>query len=193
MAWISGLSLSFKALLKYESAPGLAGVAPVAWPSDSKVHLSATGDTLIMLAHPLCPCSRASMSELAEVMASARGKVHAYVLFLKPADQGTGWDDTELRRSAAQIPGVTVLSDSNGDEARRFGAETSGHTLLFDKAGRLVFSGGITQSRGHAGDNAGENAIISLINTRAADRAKTPVFGCSLMEKKTRGQSVASK
>jgi len=57
----------------------------------------------------------------------------------------------------------------------------------------LVFSGGITQSRGHAGDNAGENAIISLINTRAADQAKTPVFGCSLTEKKTGGRSVASK
>jgi hypothetical protein len=85
-----------------------------------------------------------------------------------------------LRRSAAEIPGVSVLSDPDGAEARRFGAQTSGHTLLFDHTGRLLFSGGITQSRGHAGDNAGESAIVSLINTQAADQTKTQVFGCSL-------------
>lgn len=121
------------------------------------------------------------MDELAKVMARVQGKVRAYVLFLKPQDSDTSWDDTGLRRSAAEIPGVTVLSDTDGAEAQRFGAETSGHTLLFDKAGRLLFSGGITESRGHAGGNAGESAIVSLVNTHTSDRTKTQVFGCSLV------------
>ena len=38
---------------------------------------------------------------------------------------------------------------------QRFGAETSGQTLLYDRDGRLLFSGGTTGSRGHDGDNAG--------------------------------------
>ena len=77
-----------------------------------------------------------------------------------------------------------MVSDLDGAEARRFGAETSGHTLLFDLDGNLLFSGGITQSRGHAGGNAGESAIVSLVNTRTADRARTLVFGCSLFDRK---------
>jgi hypothetical protein len=135
-----------------------------------------------MLAHPRCPCTRASMSELAKIMARLQGKVRAYVLFLKPQDSGADWDDTDLRRSASEIPGVTVLSDLDGAEARRFGAETSGHTLLFDPGGQLLFSGGITESRGHAGGNDGESAIVSLVNNHSADRAKTFVFGCSLFD-----------
>ena len=43
-------------------------------------------------------------------------------------------------RSAAAIPGVKVLSDVHGVEATRFGAETSGHTLLFDRDGRLFLA-----------------------------------------------------
>jgi hypothetical protein len=112
-------------------------------------------------------------------MARVQGKVAAYVIFLKP-DHTSEWDDTDLQRSAAAIPGVTVVSDIDGVEARRFGAETSGHTLLFDRDGRLLFSGGITQSRGHAGENAGERAIVALVHNRAAERVATFVFGCSL-------------
>jgi hypothetical protein len=137
-----------------------------------------------MLAHPHCPCTRASVGELAQIMAKVQGKVRAYVLFLKPQNSGADWDDTDLRRSAAQIPGVTVLSDADGTEARRFGAETSGHTLLFDSAGQLSFSGGITESRGHAGGNAGESAIVALANNLASDRLRTFVFGCALADRK---------
>jgi len=65
-------------------------------------------------------------------------------------------------------------------EARRFGVETSGQTLLYDAGGRLIFSGGITGSRGHAGDNAGEAALVALLTSGQADRRATSVFGCPL-------------
>jgi hypothetical protein len=118
----------------------------------------------------------------AQVMAHVQGKVRAYVLFYAPRDCRDDWENTNLRRSAAQIPGVTVLSDVDGAEARRFGAETSGHTFLFDPSGRLLFDGGITASRGHVGDNTGEGAIISLINNRTGGRDHTLVFGCSITQ-----------
>jgi hypothetical protein len=138
-----------------------------------------------MLAHPHCPCTRASIGELAQIMADTQGKLNAFVLFIKPTGAGTDWDDTELRRSAAAIPGVTVSTDADGAEAARFGAKTSGHTLLFDGTGALLFSGGITASRGHAGRNSGESAIIAVVNGKRADRARTPVFGCSLISQST--------
>ncbi len=120
------------------------------------------------------------MAELAQVMARIQGKVRAYVLFYTPRSSALGWENTDLRRSAAQILSVTVLSDVDGAEARRFGAETSGHTFLFDADGRLLFNGGITQSRGHSGGNAGESAVVSLVNNHTSERAETFVFGCSL-------------
>src|SRR5205823_4367479 len=133
-------------------------------------------------------CTRASMAELAQLMARVQGKVQGYVLFYTPRDSGTDWQNTDLRRSAAQIPEVTALSDIDGAEAERFGAETSGHTFLFDPSGRLLFSGGITASRGHAGNNPGENAIVSLVNSRTGDRDRTFVFGCSLINRKQRAE-----
>jgi len=120
-------------------------------------------------------------------MARVAGKVNAYVLFLKPASSGADWENTGLRQTVARIPGVTVLSDQGGLEARRFGATTSGHTLLFSTDGRLLFSGGITKSRGHAGDNEGESAILALVNHQPARRTETLVFGCALASRSERG------
>ena len=180
ITWAVAIALGLRTLLAYESTPGTIGAVPGQWPATSRIERLTKSPTLVMLAHPRCPCTRASVAELAALMARMRGKVDAFVLFLKPRQSGTHWEDTELRRTAAAIPGVTVLSDVDGVEARRFGAETSGHTLLFDRDGRLLFSGGITEFRGHLGDNTGVCAIESLVNGRAPVRAATSVFGCAL-------------
>jgi hypothetical protein len=134
----------------------------------------------VMVAHPHCPCTRASIAELAQIMAHAPEGVTASVLFVKPSGAGSDWDDTDLRRSAAAIPGVSVTTDDNGVEAARFGAKTSGHTLVFDRNSTLVFSGGITGTRGHAGANAGESAVLAALRQQTPMRGRTSVFGCSL-------------
>jgi hypothetical protein len=85
-----------------------------------------------------------------------------------------------LWRSAEAIPGVTVRADQDGNEARCFQAKTSGHVALYDVHGKLLFSGGITSSRGHSGDNAGRSAIMKLLKHEMAV-GETPVFGCSLL------------
>ena len=180
--WIAALGYGARTLLKYETTPGSRGFVSSNWPTVSIMPRQTDKPTLLMLAHPHCPCTRASIGELAQVMAHAAGKVNAFVLFVKPPGAGADWDDTDLRRSAAAIPGVTVLTDENGTEAARFGGETSGHTLVFDRAGTLVFSGGITGSRGHAGDNAGESAVLAALSGDMVARSRTPVFGCSLQK-----------
>lgn len=113
-------------------------------------------------------------------MARSEGLLTAHVLFLKPDGFAEDWQKTDLWRSAAAIPGVHVMTDGGGGEARLFHAATSGQAILYDARGRLLFSGGITASRGHAGDNAGRAFIVSLLIRGAADRRSTPVFGCSL-------------
>ena len=188
LTWVAALGYGMQVLLKYETTPGAAGSVASKWPSASTVSRQPNKPMLLMVAHPRCPCTRASIAELAQIMAHAPNGVRATVLFVKPSGAGVDWDDTDLRRSAAAIPGVTVLTDENGTEAARFGAQTSGHTLVFDGDGNLVFSGGITATRGHIGNNAGENAVLAALRQQAPDRAGTAVFGCALANPNPTGE-----
>ena len=182
IGWLATVACGLSIFLNYDNKPGRVGAVPQTWPA-SQIERANDCATLVMLAHPRCPCTRASIGELAQIMSQVQGKVVAYVLFVKPSESGADWEDTGLQHSAERIPGVKVLSDVDGVEARRFGAETSGHTVLFDADGRLLFSGGITESRGHAGDNAGKSAIVSLVNGHVAKRNRTFVFGCALVDR----------
>jgi hypothetical protein len=179
--WVAAVAFGLRSLFQYENTPGPVGALFQEWPN-TQIERASDRPTLVMLAHPRCPCTVASVGELAQIMARLQGKVAAYVLLAKPNESGPAWEDTNLQRSAEAIPGVKVISDPDGVEARRFGAETSGHTLLFGAGGHLLFSGGITASRGHAGDNAGESAIVALVNHQIPARTRTLVFGCSLAD-----------
>jgi len=166
----------------YNHKPGTEASAPLRWPAESRVPLTPGRATLVVLAHPKCPCTRATVEELSRIMAHCRGRLHVYVLFASPKGSPEDWNKTDLWNSAANIPGVNVLIDEDGIEANRFGATTSGQVLLYDENGTLKFHGGITESRGHSGDNAGSTAIESLVNRGVADRDKTLVFGCPLFD-----------
>lgn len=178
--WLLIIGTGIKIIWGYESTPGVAAAAPDRWPADSRIKPATDRPTLVMLAHPHCPCTRASIGELARLMTQAQGRVTAYVLFVKPPDFSDGWEQTDLWASAAAIPGVTVMRDDEGFEAGRFGAATSGQTVLYDAAGKLIFSGGITGARGHAGDNAGRTAVVSLLTADESEQKETPVYGCPL-------------
>jgi hypothetical protein len=102
------------------------------------------------------------------------------VLFYTPEGEPAAWARTDLWEHAARIPGVAVAADPGGAEARLFGAATSGQVLVYDAGGALAFQGGITASRGHAGDNAGASAIAALVRGEPADLSRTSVFGCSI-------------
>jgi hypothetical protein len=118
-------------------------------------------------------------------MAQLHSRVTGVVVLVRPQGAPDDWDDTDLRHSAAAIPGVTVMSDLDEVEADRFNAQVSGQTMLYGASGKLLFSGGITASRGHSGDNAGRSTIVSLVTYGTAERTRTPVFGCALRTPKS--------
>jgi hypothetical protein len=103
-----------------------------------------------------------------------------HVVVYRPDGAAPGWEHTDLWASAAAIPGVRVMSDEDGAEARLFGALVSGSTLLYAPDGRRLFSGGVTPARGHAGDNAGLDALASFLTRDGSGIPHTPVFGCLL-------------
>ena len=174
LAAIAGLAV----LWRYELTDRPVSPAPESWPEGTT--LSRDGrPTLVLVAHPLCPCTRASIGELSVLMARSVGRLDARVVFVEPEGMAPARESASWQRAAA-IPGVIVVSDPGGREAALFKASTSGHTVLYDAAGRLVFVGGITSARGHLGDNTGRSGILAWLGDSAAAPPTNPVFGCSL-------------
>jgi hypothetical protein len=178
--WLAAAVGGLAVVWQHQNGPGAPANAQPRWPIETPLTRATDGPTLVLLAHPQCSCTRASLGELAEALARATTKPRTYVVFLKPSSMPDGWEQTDLWQIAAALPDTIVVKDDNGLEAQRFGAATSGQTFLYDARGVLLFSGGITGSRGHAGDNAGRSSIVALLNRQPASRAATNVFGCSL-------------
>jgi len=180
--WLLAAAAGLAAVASYERIPGRAGQTPAQWPADAGISLDATRPTLLMFAHPKCPCTRASMGELNRLLAQCDGEVATQVLFFAPDNGSSEWLRGDLWQSAKAIPGVKVEIDLAGRLAQRFGAETSGFVVLYDVHGKLLFRGGITRERAHAGDNRGVDAIVSLIAARIPSTESTSVFGCELRD-----------
>jgi hypothetical protein len=187
-AWLVVVLSGLGGMLKYKSTPTEAGVAPAQWPTASRLVARAGLPTLILFAHPHCPCTRASLEELNQLLQPLAGSVTAYVAFTRPAGIGGDWTHSELWSRATTIPGVRVTEDVNGEEAQRFGAASSGHVVAYDAGGRLIYSGGITGARGHVDDNLGRARLTARLDGKPSDSDRAPVFGCALNDEKTRGR-----
>jgi hypothetical protein len=176
--WVIGLGIGLRSMWTYESRPGAPAHPP------ERMRAGATTKqarpALIVLAHPRCPCTTATIEELERVMTSAAGKLDARVYFYVPRGAPASWSQTDLWRSAARIPGVQVLADVGGRTAGSFEAKTSGQALLYNAEGRLLFSGGLTDSRGHSGKSAGGAAVLSFLTGGVTEGVTTPVYGCAL-------------
>jgi len=180
-AWLLVVGAGIAALGVYSNTVGRSGETPQRWPADCGLGRVEDRPALVLIAHPRCPCTRATLGELDKLLAQNRQPLQIHVLFVLPPGMAQDWVETDLWRTALQLPGVEVHRDLGGVSARRFGARTSGQVVLYARDGRLEFRGGITSSRGHAGDNSGSAAILAILGERpSAALLSTPVFGCAL-------------
>jgi len=179
VVWLSCAATGLAALWRYALTPGIADHAPASWPPASTLQRDPNRFILLMFAHPDCPCTRASVGELGQLMAQAGGRVSAWVVFESPPNTAVATQHSDLWTSARVIPRVSVTLD-DGREMRRFGAAVSGQTLIYDTHGRLVFSGGITGARGHWGDNTGLSSALAAVINPGFRSFRAPVFGCAL-------------
>ena len=180
--WGGAVAIAAGGLVRYQMTSGAPGrAAPHSWPAGLGDIARKPGRlTLVMTLHPKCPCSRASLHELSQLMTRAAEKMDAHILFVKPEGAPADWCDGHLWKQAKDIPGVSVSIDSDAKDASIFGATTSGQVIVYDASGAIRFSGGITDGRGHEGDNAGLSAILGLILDGKTAVSTTPVYGCSL-------------
>ncbi|HEX9983994.1 MAG TPA: hypothetical protein VGF69_12070 [Thermoanaerobaculia bacterium] len=193
VVWLAGIVYGSFAMWQFQRKAGEGATAPSSWPTSSRLSLAKDAPTVVMFAHPRCPCTRASVGELRELLSGPLRKARSvYVLVLKPREFPRDWEKTDVWHNAASIPGVTVISDVDGVEAARLGARTSGQTLVYAADGKLVFSGGITALRGEAGENLGSRSVGAVLAGQAPSRDVTPVFGCPIRTGDTPPQSAPS-
>ena len=178
--WTLGVGAGLRTLWSYENAPGPLADAPARWPAGTRLPPPNGAPVLIVALHPQCPCSRATVAELARLVAHVPERPTVHVLFVAPSTADRKWVESDLWAEAAAIPGVHVARD-DGREAWRFGARVSGQVIAYDATGRLGFNGGITASRGHEGDNAGRAAVEAFLRGRP-HLDSSFVFGCFLFD-----------
>lgn len=188
--WVVLVSLGFFLLVHYSATPGEAADAPPEWPSDAEVPLYDEGYTLVMVVHPHCSCTRASVAELAELMTDHEGRIRGHVLFARPEGFDEEWERTDLWDSASLIADIEVWDDELGRRAEKFGAKTSGQTYLYDPSGRLRFAGGITPSRSHQGNSLGRERIDSIVTTGEASGSESAVYGCGVDDERAEDKSL---
>ena len=179
--WTLAAASGFGLMARHESTPGPVGKTQADWPIGTALARDSSRPNLVMFAHPRCPCTLSSLDQLACLAELYPGEVAIRIFFILPEGIDDSWEHTASWRKARAIPGIVVLPDRGGIEARRFGAATSGHVLLFGSDGRCIYSGGITQGRGVEVPNDRGEAVIRLTKSRSEGLQVGPTFGCPLL------------
>lgn len=177
--WLVLVLAGFRILAEKSYTPVPEEAVPQVFPPQTRIPLEAAKPTLVFFVHAHCPCTRASFHELEALLARVQDRLSLVIVFALPETMEPGWEQGDLWKRAASIQGARLVCDDGAEETGRFGVRGSGHVLLYEPSGTLRFSGGITSSRGHEGDNAGSAAVVGLILQETSGVRSTPVFGCS--------------
>ena len=175
VAWIAGflswgviVAFGFCAAMQWDSRPGPAGLVPRLEPGHG------AKPWLIVALHSQCPCSLATLDNLIAIPQEERRKVRITLVFTGPDPH-----HSRLIETARALPDAEQEFLSEDAVLARYGARTSGQALFYDLHGKLVFSGGLTDSRGESGESVGIDAVKNAIAGRKCID-KLPVYGCAL-------------
>jgi hypothetical protein len=184
--WSAAVIAGIQRIWSYENTPGGQSSVPATWPGSSLVSIDRERMTVMMFVHPLCSCTRASLIELREALDVMDRAPAVWIVLLSPRGIVKDWNE-HTSAIAERIPEATIVTDLEGTAAHRFGASTSGHVVVYDHTGKLMFSGGITEGRGHVGNNAGRRDLISVV--RGGDQVhEHSIYGCGLDDPEPRRQ-----
>ena len=187
--WIGLVAGSYAWLLRYSFAAGDTSAVPCTIPPSLLSPGTPARPQLLLALHPRCPCSRATVKELAKILTHAPNACNVTALMYRPAGEPDNWLDGALLDACRRM-NCQVRPDPDGRLAGLVGSLTSGNVVLYDASGKLRYHGGITSSRGHEGDNAGERAVIQILRGNRDSQKSMPVFGCPIRPETTRQDSL---
>ena len=183
--WLCGVASGLYVLWAYDNKPGVSAVAPARWPATSGLVPSTSGPTLL-LRRASAVHLHARQPRRARRDSGARGHAAENLHPVSETVDGSTRLGTD-RPPANAPPRCPVSASSATMTASKHSASACrrpDRRFFTTATARCVFSGGITGSRGHAGENAGELSLISLLShSNTTDRRATSVFGCPLFAK----------
>lgn len=180
IAWSTAILGYWTALAAHSLTPGEIQAPPPLDNSPVSIRSDGLRYCLVMAVHPKCPCTRASANELARLLARFQEQMQCVVLVYEPANETADWSDTALVDSLRRQPDTRIIVDIDGRQALGLGMSTSGAVILYSPQGQACYWGGITASRGHAGDNLGADAIAAILKGGKPDFVSQPVYGCHI-------------
>lgn len=184
--WCVATIGAMAALSVYENRPGPVESPAAEWPEAAPFRHPGH-DVLLVFVHPCCPCTRATVEQLDRLITAIEGEgPERHVFIFQPRGESADFGDTDLRAHLERLEDIRLREDPDGVVAAAFGAVTSGTVRYYDALGRLRFHGGITPSRGHLGDDVGSQCLKALIRGDEAPVARTPVYGCSIVDEGAR-------
>lgn len=86
LVWLALGLAGFAALAAKQYDPGPAAQAPACLPQAAGLGRFSGRATLVMFAHPPCPCIGASLEESARLLARTEGRLDVHVVFLRPEE-----------------------------------------------------------------------------------------------------------
>ena len=139
--------------------------------------------TLILFYHPHCPCTKAATRCLERLFTRFSDTPNFIAVAYCPSTERDSWIESSitanLRKKFGQTP---IVIDPDGKYCERFGAFTSGHAILYDESGSLIFSGGITPGRGHEGHSSAASDLVAKVNGLSEEVIYWPVYGCTIID-----------
>ena len=135
---------------------------------------------VVLNLHPHCPCSKASLREYQRIISRYSQQVVPTVVFYKPEGKLDSWVHGDLYHNISNY-NIHKVIDEDGRRMEEVGIMTSGHVLVYDDCGKLLYQGGITASRGHEGTNRGSLQVEAVIaGSSPLHQQHFPVFGCEI-------------
>jgi hypothetical protein len=178
--WLGLGAAGYFHFCRYELTAGQSLPAPEVMPPGLPGAMGNSDFYLLTALHPRCPCSRATVNELARAVADSSVSVSVTVLMFKPDNEPDAWIQGPLLNRCRRM-GFKVVPDPAGRLAKSLGQLTSGGVLLYDHDGRLQYHGGITPARGQEGASVGRSAVVGALHGCTATKSG-PVFGCPIFE-----------
>lgn len=174
-AWLLITAYFSYQMLIFDTTPGPRAAAPGSWPARSSIHRAPGRKQLLMFVHPECSCTVASLDQLRFLEKRLGNRIEAHVVIWHShlSARKHNWPE--------EGGGAEVVDDRLGQEAVLFGAKTSGQTMIYDEAGQLLFSGGLTALRADFSGAQVLRKIVERVEAKnQAGALEKPVFGCPI-------------
>lgn len=190
--WGVTLALGLAWLAWYGTRPAPAQAMPATWPADLLGPRLGPGAELVVFVHPRCPCTRASLAELADLRHNLERDGVALQLtavVYRPASAPADWAPSEHTQPDAVADAIAPLTpqrvvvDRAGALTAAGGVSGSGTVWAYAADGSAVFVGGLTPSRGHRGITTAHAALHAALQTGRAPAVplEYPVYGCPIV------------